>query len=57
MQVYPAAGLVNYVSLNTPIYFIDPKPAVNKNDYTNLTIIQSGGSEGTTTLVNLLSHV
>jgi NAD-dependent deacetylase len=25
MQVYPAAGLVNYAPLNTPTYLIDPK--------------------------------
>ncbi|NLN25434.1 MAG: NAD-dependent deacylase, partial [Bacteroidetes bacterium] len=27
MQVYPAAGLINYASPTAPIYFIDPKPA------------------------------
>ena len=31
MQVYPAASLANYVPNNTPIYFIDPNPSVNKN--------------------------
>ncbi|MFD0962952.1 SIR2 family NAD-dependent protein deacylase [Pseudofulvibacter geojedonensis] len=56
MQVYPAAGLVNYAPINTPIYFIDPNPAVNKSDFNNLTIIKSGASEGTTTLANLLSR-
>lgn len=29
MQVYPAAALMDFVKPNTPIYFIDPKPAVN----------------------------
>lgn len=57
MQVYPAAGLVNYAPKNTPIYFIDPKPSVDNNDFNNLIIIQAGSSEGTTTLVDLLSHV
>lgn len=56
MQVYPAAGLVHYVPVNTPIYFIDPNPAVHKNDFNNLTIIQAGGSKGTAILANLLSR-
>jgi len=30
MQVYPAAGLINYAPPATPLYFIDPKPAVSK---------------------------
>jgi NAD-dependent deacetylase len=27
LQVYPAAGLLNYVNQNIPVYYIDPKPA------------------------------
>ncbi|HBD25855.1 NAD-dependent deacylase [Flavobacterium sp.] len=27
LQVYPAAGLMNYVDQNVPVYYIDPKPA------------------------------
>ena len=56
MQVYPAAGLVNYMQLGIPIYFIDPNPSVTKSDFNNLTIIKSGASEGMATLVNLLSR-
>ncbi len=29
MQVYPAASLINYIKSETPIYFIDPKPAIS----------------------------
>lgn len=54
MQVYPAAGLVNYRPLNTPIYFIDPNPAVNKNDFSSLTIINKIASTGTDELKKLL---
>ncbi|APG64435.1 NAD-dependent protein deacylase [Tenacibaculum todarodis] len=54
MQVYPAAGLVNYIKPNTPIYFIDPKPSVTKNDFNNLTIIKDVASSGTDTLLELL---
>lgn len=54
MQVYPAAGLVNYIQPNTPIYFIDPKPSVNKNAFNNLTIIEDTASSGTKKLIDLL---
>lgn len=54
MQVYPAASLVNYVQHNTPIYFIDPKPAVNKNAFNNLTIIEDVASSGTDKLITIL---
>lgn len=54
MQVYPAAGLVNYCKPNTPIYFIDPKPNVHKNDFNNLTVIESVASKGTAKLKELL---
>jgi len=56
MQVYPAAGLVDYCKPNTPIYFIDPNPAVNPNDFNNLTIIKKGASDGLLTLVEVLTH-
>jgi len=55
MQVYPAASLVDYVLENTPIYFIDPKPAVNKNQFENLTVIQEVASSGTNILIELLN--
>jgi len=54
MQVYPAASLINYAKPNTPIYFIDPKPTVSKNDYNNFTIIKELASTGTDLLVKIL---
>lgn len=54
MQVYPAANLINFTKLNIPIYFIDPKPAINQNDYANLTIIEQKASVGVNTLVDEL---
>ena len=54
MQVYPAASLVNYIQPNTPIYFIDPKPVVNKNAFSNLTIIKDVASLGTDKLLRML---
>ena len=52
MQVYPAAGLVNYSSKNTPIYVIDPVPPITKNY--NVTFIKSKAQEGTEHLIKML---
>lgn len=54
MQVYPAASLINFVSEDTAIYFIDPKPAVNKNVFNNLTVIEDVATLGTDKLLNIL---
>ena len=45
LNVYPAAGLLNYVPDGTPIYLIDPKP-VTVNSANGFTHIQKGASEG-----------
>lgn len=54
MQVYPAANLINYVSLATPIYFIDPKPVLQKNYFPNLKIMAENASTGVPKAVNQL---
>ena len=54
MQVYPAAGLVNYCKPNIPIYFIDPKPTIEVKK--NLTVIATGAITGITELVKQLIH-
>ena len=52
MQVYPAASLMHYVDSNTPIYYIDPRPAfVN---HPNITVIAKTATEGMEELINLL---
>ena len=51
MQVYPAAGLLNYARQGTPIYFVDPKPSINASDFENLTIIPARAAKGVPTLV------
>ena len=56
MQVYPAASLVNYIMHNTPIYFIDPKPAVNNNTFNKLTIIKKSATKGMKFLLKELSN-
>ena len=54
MQVYPAANLIHYVNRNIPIYFIDPKPSIEKNYFQNLTIIPEKASTGVSKLINQL---
>lgn len=51
MQVYPAAGLVNYAQHGTPIYFVDPKPSIQKSDFENLTVIPETAVKGMPILV------
>ncbi|MDN3593918.1 SIR2 family NAD-dependent protein deacylase [Zunongwangia endophytica] len=36
MQVYPAAGLVDFAPPKTPMYFIDPKPNISENNYLSI---------------------
>lgn len=52
MQVYPAAGLVNYVDDDAPKFFIDPKPATV--NVPNLRVIKDKASTGVRHVVNLL---
>lgn len=51
MQVYPAASLVHYIKPNTPMFFIDPKPTIQPNDFNNLTIISEIASKGVQLLI------
>ncbi len=54
MQVYPASSLVNYIKEDTPIYFIDPNPAISENSFPNLTIINKKATEGVQILLKKL---
>ena len=51
MQVYPAAGLVNYAPRDIPIYFVDPKPTVRSGDFEHLRIIPERAAIGVPALV------
>lgn len=51
MQVYPAAGLINFAKQDIPIYFIDPKPSISINDYKNLSVIKETAANGVPILV------
>ena len=52
LNVYPAAGLVQYVSPGVPVYLIDPKPVMAGSS--RITQIQKGASEGMKELCALL---
>ena len=46
LQVYPAAGLINYVNQNIPVYYIDPKPATIYDLPNPLEIMPFAATEG-----------
>ncbi len=52
MNVYPAAGLLQYVKSNTPVYLIDPKEVHTYRS--DIHFIQKGASEGVKELKQLL---
>lgn len=52
MQVYPAASLIDYVQPNTPIYYIDPKPAIKSGGM--VTVITKSATEGMEELIKIL---
>lgn len=54
MQVYPAANLINYVNSNIPVFFIDPKPSIQKNYFSNITVLAENASTGVSKIVNQL---
>ncbi|WP_067148448.1 SIR2 family NAD-dependent protein deacylase [Pseudotamlana agarivorans] len=52
MQVYPAAGLKDYVPDNTPTYFIDPKPNISSRK--NLIVMAETATVGVRKLMPIL---
>lgn len=46
LQVYPAAGLMNFAKPSIPIFYIDPKPATIYDLPNDIKIIANTGSEG-----------
>ncbi|MDP2088374.1 MAG: Sir2 family NAD-dependent protein deacetylase [Flavobacteriaceae bacterium] len=54
MQVYPAANIIMYAGSNIPKYFIDPKPAIQENNFRNLTILAEKASVGVPQIVKQL---
>lgn len=56
MQVYSAAGLVDYAKPGAKIYYIDPRPAPIPNMHHRVEVLAMGGSEGMKTLKNTLTQ-
>lgn len=54
MQVYPAAGLVDYAPDQVPIYYIDPKPSLSTQLYPEVNIIAEKATSGVRKLVDQL---
>lgn len=52
MQVYPAAGLLEYAKPGTPIYFVDPRPSISKTE--NIKIFAENASTGVQKVVEIL---
>ncbi|GGW67051.1 NAD-dependent deacetylase [Winogradskyella epiphytica] len=53
MQVYPAAGLIDFAPSDTPIYYIDPNPAIQSRG--KITVIAKSATEGMKELLKRLS--
>ncbi|MBP5307097.1 MAG: NAD-dependent deacylase [Paludibacteraceae bacterium] len=51
LNVYPAAGLINYVPQNVPIYIIDPKPV---NSHRDVICIQKVATDGCAEMKDIL---
>lgn len=54
LQVYPAAGLMNFTPYTTPVYYIDPNPAIDSTS--RITVIPKKATAGMVTFKNLLKH-
>ncbi len=52
MQVYPAAGLIQYAAHDCPVYFIDPNPAISTSQ--RITVIPEPASTGVPKAVAML---
>ncbi|MGB3591280.1 MAG: NAD-dependent deacylase [Nonlabens sp.] len=52
LQVYPAAGLMHYAPAGTPVYLVDPHPAVTSGN--NLTVIEDKATTGVQKVADLL---
>jgi len=46
LQVYPAAGLIDYVDSNVPVFYIDPKPIAIPNLKNPIEVFSNVASEG-----------
>ena len=45
-NVYPAAGLIDYVNVGNPIYYIDPFPSIDQVSYPDVQVIDEVATKG-----------
>lgn len=57
LQVYPAAGLIEYTNPEIPVFYIDPKPATIHNLRNRVEIIPMNASQGVLVLKQMLSYL
>ncbi|SFA89772.1 NAD-dependent deacetylase [Flavobacterium swingsii] len=46
LQVYPAAGLINFANPNISVYYIDPNPATIYDSPNDIKVVSTTGSKG-----------
>lgn len=57
LQVYPAAGLMNFANPSIPVYYIDPKPATMYDLQNRVEIIQMNATDGVAVLQQRLFNL
>jgi NAD-dependent deacetylase len=57
LQVYPAAGLIEFANSEIPIYYIDPKPASMPNLWNPVEIIPMNATDGVAVLQQRLFNL
>ena len=56
LNVYPAAGLIHYVSMMTPVYLIDPNPVKVPSNH-DVEYISEGAGRGVAMLAERLKRL
>jgi NAD-dependent deacetylase len=54
MQVYPAAGLIQYARSDAHVYFVDPKPAIQSS--ARITVIAETATSGVPKVMDLIKN-
>ncbi len=54
MQVYPAAGLIQYANYSAPVYFVDPNPAINSSD--RITVLAETATKGVPKAIEMIKE-
>jgi NAD-dependent deacetylase len=55
MQVYPAAGLVQFARSNAQIYFVDPKPSIMNSD--RITVLAETATSGVPKVIDMIKNL